>query len=665
MTNHIIDNTLKNLGKTVLWQYDKAVRLLSVMKYMQVLYHCAVEQLWNAWVNKVLSIDNCGVFGCSIWGSFLGVPRPTIVDNKGKTRLIATSVYRKLLKGAFYLMKTGCSYEEILGYLEIVFGVSGDDALSKWKGSCSEYGWYINLDELNDKYEPGASYEKGYVFWNNPQGDADPLGANWKCLKDITSEENTSWEAIARYVRETPDPTTRSMTEDTLLLKLYDPENVIRKIGGAPRNALSISLSYTFGDTVITAEVERRRKCGVMLVDNGDMTMEYKESPYYEDMHQDQRYLFEQRKEEFCPYPLGVKTNEPPEEWVFGFEGQQCEMYGANKAYAKGEIFAAEASTSPSVWKHFKCKEDISPSENTSFEAIKDKIEVTSEGDPLVGGLVEVDEQYIEYPFGIPIDAFSSYRTDYAPIVAYAVNPDTLEFAPTAPLLSSSPYAVVYNTLDSVFPKEVIDEVKKSQVYKYQGVEKGEYVWKPYWLLPFFWIPYDIKWKVGQGSQVINVEVLKSIDQKVGYNAVIIEEAEGVYYSGSLYNPIFFRGRLRIPGLGFGGTTLEFLKYFYSHQTDFSTPTRYPTTYITTPESYKYVNKVAYEGVMNLQRGGVIKVTQYSNSELLQYDKTEMYDGTPNFIVRGEKMCLKNGELVPAAITTFISKETQERLGII
>ena len=140
MKYHVIDNSLNNLGKTVLWQYDRAFRLLSILKHMQVLYHCAVEQFWDFWRTKILSIDTCNSFGCSIWGLFLDVPRPMIIDKNGNERQIVPSVYRKLMKGAFYLMKADATFYDILGYVEIIFGISGENTLSPWTEYVNEYG---------------------------------------------------------------------------------------------------------------------------------------------------------------------------------------------------------------------------------------------------------------------------------------------------------------------------------------------------------------------------------------------------------------------------------------------------------------------------------------------------------------------------------------------
>lgn len=394
MKIHEIDNSLKDLGKTVLWQYDKAVRLLSVMKHMQMLYHCAVEQFWRYWTEKVLSIDTCGAFGCSIWGSFLGVPHPTVVGSDGDRRLIATSVYRRVLKGAFFLMKANSSFTDILGYLEIVFGVGGEDSLSKWTATVSEYGWTTNVDELNDVYKAGVAYAKGDIFSFDKTGEG--VLRNWKCTRDVSADENTSFDAIAGLIEATNEPTNGVGDGETLLLKLYSPEGVCRKIGGAPNNSLTISTEYKFGETTIKAVATRRRKCGLSLVDKQDLSLEYGKSPFYDEMHPDQKALFEQRFDEFCPTPLGIKTNEPLPEVVFGFIGQENEQYEAGRTYRKGDSFGRISEDGGQYV--YECMEDVDSVKNTSFSAIENVVMKTNGADPFIGGLVDSIPPYDRMP---------------------------------------------------------------------------------------------------------------------------------------------------------------------------------------------------------------------------------------------------------------------------
>ena len=397
MKNFVLDNSLKNLGKVVLWQYDKAYRLLSLLKHMQVLFHVSVERFWQYWLEHVLSIEACGEFGCTLWSQLLGVPRPTIVDDAGNKRFISAQVFRRLLKGQFFLFKSTPSIENISNYLEILFGVPGEDAISKWVENVSEYGWTTNAAELNSELRPVQQYrvykeyEKGDVFQFAP--NSDEAVSNWEVTEDISQRENVSWDAIRGKVEQTTKEADHSSGDDLIVLKLYDPNGFCRKMAGASRDSLSIGLTYVFGTTTITATITRSRKSGVVVVDEGDMAMSYAKSEFFDLMLPDQKYLFEQYRDSLLPYPIGIKTNEPMEEVVFGFDGQENEQYAANRAYEKGDVFGYVDETDGTCF-NWECQQDVSAGENRSFDSIKGKLKKTSKGDPFIGRLVDVITPY-------------------------------------------------------------------------------------------------------------------------------------------------------------------------------------------------------------------------------------------------------------------------------
>ena len=398
MKNFVLDNSLKNLGKVVLWQYDKAYRLLALLKHMQVLFHVSVERFWQYWIEHILSIEACGEFGCTLWSQLLGVARPSIVDGSGNKRFISAQVFRRVLKGHFFLLKATPSIENISTYLEIVFGIPGRDSISKWVENVSEYGWYTNVKELNSdirpvqQYHVYKDYDKGSIFQFAPTPN-DEL-KNWEVLEDISSQENTSWDAITSKVSETEKEADYSTKSEMIVLKLYDPNGFCRKMAGASSDSLSIGLSYVFGTTTISATISRSRKSGVVVVDDGDMAISYAKSEYFDLMLPDQKYLYEQYKDTLLPYPIGIKSNEPVEEVIFGFEGQQdIELYEPNRDYEKGHIFGYVNEEDGSCF-NWECKEAISSSENKSFEAISGKVKKTKKGDPFVGQLVDVLTPY-------------------------------------------------------------------------------------------------------------------------------------------------------------------------------------------------------------------------------------------------------------------------------
>lgn len=413
MTNHKIDNSLKDYGKVVLWQYDKAIRLLALMKHMHMLYVCAIEQFWKFWIDKVLSIDTANTFGLNLWGNLVGVPPLTILDSDtGEKRFIKPSLYKKVIKGHFSLMKNGSSFEGLLEYANIVFGVDGTNNLTKWLATVSEYGWTTNVDELNFKYQPARAYAEGFVFWYDETGEG--LTTNWKCNRAISKTENTSFNDIKQYLTKTELAPTGSESQKTIFLELIDPEGYVRKVTAGAKDALKLELSYQFGDYTITATATRMQKCGVAIVDNGDMSISYVKTPYYDQMHRDQKALFEQKQDEVCQYPLGVKTNEPQETWLFGFDGQQPlaeDEYQANRAYSKGTV----------VWRideeyhgfHWKFTRDVSASENKSFDAIRGSVEKTNEGDPFISGIADTEACDSLHLYVSPYGAEANW--DYSP----------------------------------------------------------------------------------------------------------------------------------------------------------------------------------------------------------------------------------------------------------
>ena len=350
MTNHKADNSLRNLGKTVLWQYDKAYRLLSLLKHLQVLYYCAIEKFWDVWNAKVLNIDNSGTFGNVLWGRILGVKRPVVTGRSGYRHELSASVYRTLLKGTYFLLGAGCGFDSLVTYLEIVFGVPGDGALTDWKIEV-EYGWAVELED------PGTKT----IYTVDEQGN-----------------EEKRIEA--------------TLSGEMVFLRLKDANGIVRKVGGAALGSMSVTVGYTLGNKVIEATATRMRKCGVSLVDNGNMSITYGKSEYWDDLTEDQQTLFEQYGKEVLPYPLGIGDGEPAEEWVFGFEGQENEQYKPYEAYDEGDIFGyVDAEGHGFNW---KCKEAITSGENKSFDAIRDKVEKTYEGDPFVSSFTNEEKPY-------------------------------------------------------------------------------------------------------------------------------------------------------------------------------------------------------------------------------------------------------------------------------
>lgn len=63
-----------DLLKAILWQYDGAERLQSLLRAKRDWYDENQRDFWNAWYDNVFNLQTANDFGCSVWGLILGVP---------------------------------------------------------------------------------------------------------------------------------------------------------------------------------------------------------------------------------------------------------------------------------------------------------------------------------------------------------------------------------------------------------------------------------------------------------------------------------------------------------------------------------------------------------------------------------------------------------------
>lgn len=60
-----------DLAQAILWQYNNADNLISIVDYMQSLYDKANVEFWNNWFDDVFNIDTANDFGLEIWSRIL------------------------------------------------------------------------------------------------------------------------------------------------------------------------------------------------------------------------------------------------------------------------------------------------------------------------------------------------------------------------------------------------------------------------------------------------------------------------------------------------------------------------------------------------------------------------------------------------------------------
>jgi hypothetical protein len=67
-------NYTVNLLQAILWQYDEATNLLSLINQKQAWYNLNQSQFWKDWYNNVFNLITANAFGLSVWSYILYVP---------------------------------------------------------------------------------------------------------------------------------------------------------------------------------------------------------------------------------------------------------------------------------------------------------------------------------------------------------------------------------------------------------------------------------------------------------------------------------------------------------------------------------------------------------------------------------------------------------------
>lgn len=114
-TKFIID-----LSQCIIWQYDKAIKLITLIKNKENWYKKNVTNFIKNYFWNIFNIDTANTFGLNIWGKLLNLQREVVFVG-GQNHYLTDNQYRFLLKGeiAKFHMKH-LSVEEINRYLRII-----------------------------------------------------------------------------------------------------------------------------------------------------------------------------------------------------------------------------------------------------------------------------------------------------------------------------------------------------------------------------------------------------------------------------------------------------------------------------------------------------------------------------------------------------------------
>lgn len=95
-----------NLLRCVLWQYDSAARVQSILQQKSDWYTINQEQFWADWVRDVFDLRTANDFGLSVWGIILGVPLQATIQPIAKANFGFGTYNKNFDHGTFGIAST-------------------------------------------------------------------------------------------------------------------------------------------------------------------------------------------------------------------------------------------------------------------------------------------------------------------------------------------------------------------------------------------------------------------------------------------------------------------------------------------------------------------------------------------------------------------------------
>lgn len=110
--NTYTPSNIADLPRVILWQYEKAVRMQSLIFAQQKFFEDSTTTFWNDYRTNIFTLDTADSFGLKIWGIIVGVERPAAFTD---------DQYRLLLKSRIILQRMGSTIPEIAAYMRFLF----------------------------------------------------------------------------------------------------------------------------------------------------------------------------------------------------------------------------------------------------------------------------------------------------------------------------------------------------------------------------------------------------------------------------------------------------------------------------------------------------------------------------------------------------------------
>lgn len=146
MSDILENNTAIDFEKHLLWQYNNAPALESLMQSKQEWYNVNHVNYWNDYIKNVLNIATANEYGLSIWGSILQIPKTFLVN--GVETSVDIEQYRNIIRARMLLLRTRATVPEINKFLKTIFGKYGNAYVIDNYDMTITYHFNFNLSDL-------------------------------------------------------------------------------------------------------------------------------------------------------------------------------------------------------------------------------------------------------------------------------------------------------------------------------------------------------------------------------------------------------------------------------------------------------------------------------------------------------------------------------------
>ena len=110
-----------NSLNSLLWQYNEAYAVQSLLQSNQNFYDESTGQFFTDIVSNVMNLETANAFGLSIWGQYLKIPRPQYENDEGEVVPFTDDLYRLLLKAKLLKIHNRPTIPNINKFLQTLF----------------------------------------------------------------------------------------------------------------------------------------------------------------------------------------------------------------------------------------------------------------------------------------------------------------------------------------------------------------------------------------------------------------------------------------------------------------------------------------------------------------------------------------------------------------